>query len=213
MVEAVVKVGGSLQNHPASLKNLCKFLKRISEHHRLLIIPGGGNFAELVRKMQVRYKFSNRAAHLMAIQSMEIYGLMLHDLIKGSILTNTLKDSRLNGCAIFLPFKALRQSRELKATWLVTSDSIAAFVASKIGCKKLILVKAVDGICHRGKLRDSFSTHKLRKITQSIVDPNLVEILEKAGITCWIVNGRYPHRIESVLKSKKTLCTVVSPGA
>lgn len=213
MVEAVVKVGGSFQRYPAALKKLCSILKRVSNHHRLLIVPGGGDFAELVRKTQAKYKFSDLAAHLMAIQSMEIYGLMLHDLIGGSVLKDVLKDSRSSGCAIFLPFRALRRTGELKAGWDVTSDSIAAWVASKIGCKKLILVKLVNGIFHHGKLQSSLSTHDLREMNQHVVDSNLVEILEKTGTTCWIVNGRYPHRIESVLKSKRATCTVVSPGA
>lgn len=211
-MEAVVKVGGSLQGDPSSLKKLCEFLNRASKQRRLLVVPGGGGFAELVRRMQLVHKFSDRAAHLMAIQGMELYGLMLHDLIEGSILIDSLKTNYFNGCQIFLPYKALERSEDLKASWQVTSDSIAAWIASKICCKKLVLVKMVDGIFYRGKLQNFLTTGELRKINQSVVDPALAEILERSGVTCWIVNGRYPNRVGKALESRKTVSTAISPG-
>ena len=42
MVEAVVKVGGSLAEDPASLRSLCKELERLARKHRILVVPGGG---------------------------------------------------------------------------------------------------------------------------------------------------------------------------
>ncbi len=211
-MEAVIKIGGSLQDDPASLKKLCGFLNRISKDHRILIVPGGGAFAELVRKLQAKHKFSDRVAHSMAIQGMEMYGLILHSMIEDSVLIDSLAQTDKNGCRIFLPYKTLKRSRELEASWRVTSDSIAAWVSSKIGCKKLVLVKMVDGIFNRGKLRSSLTTQEVKGLGQSIVDPALPEILERTGMTCWIVNGKHPDRLGKVLNSRRTVCTTISTG-
>lgn len=209
-MDAVIKVGGSLMADPTALRNLCRTLKEISDHHGLLIVPGGGDFADLVRKLQLKHGFSDRVAHQMAILGMDLYGLMLHDLIDGSTLTDLPKRGA-RGCSIFLPYRTLGCSNELEPTWEVTSDSIAAWVAAKIGCKKLLLVKAIDGIFKRGRLRKSISIQGLRKIDQSCVDSKLSQTLEHTGITCWVVNGKYPNRIKKILDGEGTICTTISP--
>lgn len=208
-MDAVVKVGGSFQANPQALKNLCQTLKKASAKHRLLIVPGGGKFADLVRHLQRERGLSDQTAHVMAIFGTNIFGYMLHDLIKGSTLTRSLKGAGSRGCSIFLPFEELRSCEELEPSWNVTSDSIAAWTSGKIGCKRLILVKMVDGIFHRGKLQTSISTQRLKEMDQSVVDRKLPELLERAGITCWVMNGKYPERIEGVLKGEKTVCTVI----
>lgn len=209
-MDAVVKIGGSLQGDPTTLKNLCRTLKEVSNRYSLLIVPGGGSFVDLVRKLQVELGFSDEIAHRMAILGMNIYGFVLHDLIKGSALTNVLR-RKTRGCSVFLPYGTLGHSPELNPTWEVTSDSIAAWVAAKIGCKRLLLVKMIDGILEQGRLRRSVSLRELGEINQSCVDPKLPHTLEHTGITCWVVNGKHPDRIEKILKGEKTTCTVISP--
>jgi len=124
-----------------------------------------------------------------------------------------LKRVRSRGCTIFLPFKELRSCRELEPSWDITSDAIAAWVSTKIGCGKLVLVKMVDGIFHQRRLLPSISAQELKAMEQSVVDRKLPEFLESHGITCWIVNGKYPERVEAVLKGGEAICTVISPGA
>jgi aspartokinase-like uncharacterized kinase len=211
-MDAVIKVGGSLQADPIALGNLCKTLKEVSSRYNLLIVPGGGHFVELIRKLQMKHGFSDKVAHRVAILGMNIYGLVLHDLIEGSTLTDAYR-RRTRGCSIFLPYKTLGRSKKLEPTWKVTSDSIAAWVADKVGCKKLLLVKMVDGILERGRLRRFIPIGRLRKIKQSCVDPKLSQALEHTGITCWVVNGRRPDRVKRILEGGKTICTVISPEA
>lgn len=61
----IVKVGGSLYNQFPDLAPILNGSERL-----LLLIPGGGLFADLVRQAQV----NNDAAHWMAIAAMEQYG-------------------------------------------------------------------------------------------------------------------------------------------
>ena len=209
-MDAVIKIGGSLQTEDRVLKNFCQALGDFSKRYRLLIVPGGGTFADFVREKQIEHGFSDRVAHIRAIAGMNVYGLKLHGLIEGSSTSEDLGKIKCDGCTIFLPFETLRRCEELEASWGVTSDTIAAWISSKIGCRRLILVKMVDGIYHQGKLQMHISTQRLKKTSQPIVDQKLPDILESAGITCWIVNGKYPKRIEDILNAKKTICTVIS---
>ena len=61
----IVKVGGSLYNQVPDLVPVLNASKR-----PLLLIPGGGPFAELVRQVQA----DNDTAHWMAVAAMEQYG-------------------------------------------------------------------------------------------------------------------------------------------
>lgn len=210
-MDAVVKIGGSLQEYPRVLKKVCDVLAKISENHHLLIVPGGGKFADLVRELQSEYGFSDRIAHPMAILGMDAYGFTLHHLIPNSILINDLGRVGFKGCQIFLPYRTVIECEDLEPSWEATSDAIAAWVSAKIACKKLILIKMVDGIFERGKIQISVSSKRLKKMDQSVVDQKIPDILERAGITCWIVNGKYPERVENILKNKKTICTKISP--
>ena len=211
-MDAVIKVGGSLQDDPIALRNLCRTLTEVSSRRSLLIVPGGGDFANIVRQLQVKHGFSDQTAHRMAILGMDSYGFILHDLIRGSTLTD-VPGRKVEGCSIFLPHKTLGHSKDLEPSWEVTSDSIAAWAAAKSGCQKLLLVKMVDGIFEQARLRRFIPTGELRKIKQSCVDPKLPPALEQAVITCWVVNGKHPDRIERILDGEETVCTIISPGA
>lgn len=209
-MDAVIKIGGSLQVDHGALRKLCRTIKDISNRYDLLIVPGGGKFVDLVRKLQMEHGFSDPVAHKMAILGMDLYGLMLHDLIDGSGLTYVPK-AKARGCSIFLPYRTLSRSKELESTWEVTSDSIAVWVAAKIGCKKLLLVKMVDGILERGRPLKCISVQKLKEMNQSYVDSKLPQILEQKGMTCWVVNGKHPDRIKKILDGVGTICTTILP--
>jgi len=64
----IVKVGGSLYNQIPDLIPVIK-----ASNRPLFLIPGGGPFADLVRRVQV----DNDTAHWMAVSAMEQYGLFI----------------------------------------------------------------------------------------------------------------------------------------
>lgn len=89
MVDAVVKVGGRL-GHDEGLRGLCLRLGDLGRRHRLLVVPGGGAFADTVRDCDARFGLGDDAAHWMAILAMDQYGLLLGELIPGVRLTRSL---------------------------------------------------------------------------------------------------------------------------
>ena len=140
-MDAVLKIGGSLSKDIVSLKNLCKEISDLSKKHQILIVPGGGEFANEVRSLDNKYKFSNEIAHKIAILAMDQYGLFLSELIPKSYVTYTFIEKSRNLLPIFLPSQFLFQNDLLEHSWDVTSDSIAAFIANRLKAKKLILIK------------------------------------------------------------------------
>src|SRR5882757_2855389 len=72
----VLKLGGSL----ASSGGLTACLAALGTlRGEIVVVPGGGFFADAVRAAQPRFGFSDRAAHHMAILAMEQYALLLVD--------------------------------------------------------------------------------------------------------------------------------------
>jgi aspartokinase-like uncharacterized kinase len=71
MVDTVVKLGGAILAHTAYLDSALEAISAAARHHRLLIVPGGGPFADVVRDVDRRLQLSDDAAHWMAILAMD----------------------------------------------------------------------------------------------------------------------------------------------
>jgi aspartokinase-like uncharacterized kinase len=84
ILEAVLKVGGSLIEHPAELKALCETLSLLAKKYRVLVVPGGGVFADAVRRVYGEWRLTETTAHRMAVLAMDQYGLFLSDITPNS---------------------------------------------------------------------------------------------------------------------------------
>ena len=73
VVDIVVKIGGGLLAHPAHLDAALTAIGAAGRDRRLLIVPGGGPFAEAVREIDRRLGLSDDAAHWMAVLAMDQY--------------------------------------------------------------------------------------------------------------------------------------------
>jgi aspartokinase-like uncharacterized kinase len=142
---SVVKVGGALAAIPHALDRVCAELTRASRHHRLLIVPGGGPFADAVREFERQVGLSPDAAHWMAVLAMDQYAHVLAGRIGGAVLVEepgAVTEAVAPGRAVVLaPSRWMRSADVLPHTWEVTSDSIAAFVAGALDAAQLILIK------------------------------------------------------------------------
>jgi dihydroneopterin aldolase len=144
----VVKVGGALSHVAGALDEVAEALATLATRRAVIVIPGGGPFADQVRRTQREVGATEAAAHWMAILGMDQYALLLADRIPGARLAETLEalDSAGRGAVtIFAPYRWMRAADPLPHTWDATSDSVAAVVAGAIGARELLLVKAVSG--------------------------------------------------------------------
>jgi len=221
-VDAVIKVGGSLAEDPERLRALCHKLSEIAKKHVIIVVPGGGRFADAVRDVDQRFNLSNGVSHRMAILAMDQFGLLLSDIIPGSRVFRQLETakelSEAKVAPIFLPSHLMFEEDPLENSWDVTSDSIAAYVAARVHARKVVLVTDVDGVFTSdpkkgsdAKLIERLPAEKLLTLNQGTsVDRYLPKLLLEAQIDCYVVNGKYPDRVEAVLAGQQTTCTLVS---
>lgn len=222
MNATVVKVGGSLALCPEKLRALCLKLSALSKKHLLIVVPGGGEFADVVRDCDKRFNLSPEASHRMAILGMDQYGLLLADLTPNSLAVNTLEEaekaSALGKLPVFLPSKLLLSENTLENSWDVTSDSIAAYIAHRLLAQKLLLITDVDGVYTSdpkkhtdAKLLEKLSAKDLLARNQrTCVDAFLPRLLLKWKLPCYVVNGLFAERVEAVLEGQRTVCSLIS---
>jgi aspartokinase-like uncharacterized kinase len=220
-VDAVVKVGGSLAEEPEQLTALCGKLSELAGKCGLVVVPGGGRFADVVRDLDKRFSLSSSIAHRMAILGMDQFGMLLAQITANSCVTYSLDDvkqlSETEAAPIFLPSRLLFRENPLKNSWDVTSDSIAAYVAGRLEAAKLVLVTDVDGVLTEDPKRNAdavlierLSAEELVKLGRTSVDCFLGELLLESSFDCYVVNGRHPERVEAVLAGQQTVCTLIS---
>lgn len=141
----VVKLGGSLQQHPAHLEAWLEVLQAQGSG-TAVVVPGGGMFAEQVREAQHRYGFNDKVAHNMALLAMEQYGYMLTGLapaLKPCTTMNQICSAiSANRLPLWLPSHMIVENSALPASWAVTSDSLALWLAGELGAQGIFLVKS-----------------------------------------------------------------------
>lgn len=221
-MDAVIKVGGSLAENPERLRAICRKLSELAKKYVLIVVPGGGRFADAVRELDQRFNLSSVVSHRMSILGMDQFGLLLCQIIPNSCATYLLNDakqlSEVRVVPVFLPSRLMFKEDPLENSWDVTSDSIAAYAAKKVRAKKVILSTDVDGVftsdpktLPNARLIEKLSAEELLGLRQrTSVDRYLPKMLLEAGIDCYVVNGRFPDRVASVLAGQHTICTVIS---
>jgi aspartokinase-like uncharacterized kinase len=221
MNATVVKVGGSIAKYPEKLRALCIKLSETSKRHRLIVVPGGGEFADVVRSMDKRFSLSYSTAHNMAILGMDQYGMLLTDLIPNATAVRKLEEinyyldsSRL---PVLLPSNLLLKDTTLENSWDVTSDAITLFIAVQLNIGKVMLVTDVDGIYSEdpkknsnAKFKKQLSANELLAMNKrTSVDSHLSKLLMKVSIECFVLNGLFPDRVEAVLEGRKSIFTLI----
>jgi dihydroneopterin aldolase len=141
----VIKLGGSF----AFSSELRDWIEAV-EHHagRIVIVPGGGPFADTIRTAQAQMCFDDRTAHRMALLAMEQYGCAIASLSSRLQLADSL-DAIRQGLAggkvpVWLPSRMAMADTAIPQSWDVTSDSLAAWLAGRIGAARLVLVKHLE---------------------------------------------------------------------
>ena len=146
---AVVKVGGGLAATPGLLPRVGEAIARAALAHPLVLVPGGGRFAEQVRAFDQLHRLSPDAAHWMAILGMDQYAVALSDIVPRSRLVEdraAILAAHAEGLVpVLAPARWLKATDELPHTWDVTSDSLAAYLATLLGADRLVLIKPVAG--------------------------------------------------------------------
>jgi aspartokinase-like uncharacterized kinase len=206
-VLTVVKVGGGVGDD--ALPGLCTSLGELGARHPLMVVPGGAGFADAVRDADRRFGLRAGTSHRMAILGMEQFGWLLSDLIPGAARCADLSRVGARRTTVLLP--AALPLDVLPSSWDVTSDSIAAWVADRVGAERLVLVKKVDGLYAewppRGEPIARLTVAELAALRAGGVDPYLPKLLEGAGFETWVIG---PGRVAELLERGTTAGTRIA---
>jgi aspartokinase-like uncharacterized kinase len=142
----VVKVGGGLLRDDGldGLRNGCREAAAVAERRPVLVVPGGGPFADAVRAVDAEVGLADAVAHALALRAMDQLGVLLAPLLPGASLLTTLTPPQ--GLALLVVEDAFAGRSEVPESWAVTSDSLAVFAAAAIGAEEVVLLKPVAGV-------------------------------------------------------------------
>ncbi|MCI0701512.1 MAG: hypothetical protein L0241_10560 [Planctomycetia bacterium] len=164
----VVKVGGSLFDHPALGVGLRAFVESLAPKE-VLLVPGGGPLADAVRALDRTHTLGEEASHWLALRALSVTGEMLRRMLEEPtppVPFPSLREGGVRTAPPALPslfgkgvgglghshlldpfsFALEDESRPsaLPHSWSVTTDSIAARVAGVFRAERLILLKSTD---------------------------------------------------------------------
>ena len=168
----VIKLGGS----HAFAAHLPHWLDAIAQcAGRIVVVPGGGPFADAVRDAQPRMGFDDAAAHRMALLAMEQYGCALVGLNKRFVLADS-RESIVGAVdrgdvSVWLPTRMALAAGEIPWSWDVTSDSLAAWLAGILGASRLLLVK-----------HDAARANVEELAARGVVDPTFPHFAKASGV-------------------------------
>jgi len=205
VVPTVVKVGGSYA-FSSALKSWIDAVAACAG--RVVVVPGGGPFAEAVRVAQPKMGFDDRAAHEMALLAMEQYGCALASLGAGWRLTTSAAAIRdvlhEGGVPVWSPTPMLREANDVPWSWDVTSDSLAAWLAGRIGAKRVLLVKQLEP--PPGRLRAA------ALVADGIIDPAFPRFLRASGAQAFIAGPAGHAAAATAMRNGATVGTAIELG-
>lgn len=186
-------------------------LARLAAGRTLLVVPGGGPFADEVRRADRRFPLGDSAAHWMAVLAMDQYAHLLARLAGSAQPVQAPREVAGGRLNVLAPFRWLRARDPLPHTWRVTSDSIAAWVAGEVRAGMLVLLKDVDGVFERDRRSGAPRLRRrvARERVRGVVDP-CFRLALAPGMRCWIVNGTRPARVRRLIETGSTYGTEVT---
>ena len=176
----VVKVGGSL----AETDRLKPILKLIANSQRpVVVVPGGGQFADKVRDLQNAIRFDDAAAHRLAMLGMhqmaEVYFTLEERLAPADSLDGIARVLATGLIPVWLPLQMCQDDHEIPANWSISSDGLAARLAERMGGADLYLLKSIDVL----------GEASIEEVTEAgVVDPAFHGIVARARLN-WRILG------------------------
>ena len=142
----VVKLGGSLLRTP-DLKGWLDAFAQFGDG-KVVIVPGGGVFADAVRDAQAKTGIDDATAHQMAVVAMDQYATLMtglnEDLVMASSVLEIAELCLQNKPIVWKPSEMVLAEKDLPMSWNLTSDSLAAWFAAKLNAQHLLIVKSIS---------------------------------------------------------------------
>jgi 5-(aminomethyl)-3-furanmethanol phosphate kinase len=140
----VVKLGGSVVRSA----ELPRWLDAIAAAPaQVIVVPGGGALADEVRACQQHLGFGDASAHRMALLAMDQLAWAVAGLRQGFAVGATEEDLRAaldrGSVAVWAPYALIAKRTDIEESWRLTSDSLALWLAARIGAERCYLIKSI----------------------------------------------------------------------
>jgi aspartokinase-like uncharacterized kinase len=175
----VVKIGGSLAE-TGRMQSIVPLIA--TAHVPVVVVPGGGPFADSIRALQPVMKFDDALAHRLAMLAMHQMAEMITAQQERLRIVETLDEiSDALHCGkvpVWAPLAMIANDDLVSAGWDATSDSLAARLAELLGAR-LLLLKSVNVA----------KTADLEELAhQGVVDALIPSIVARSGLS-WSIFG------------------------
>ncbi|MCJ7479041.1 MAG: hypothetical protein MUP63_02575 [Candidatus Nanohaloarchaeota archaeon QJJ-7] len=210
MDRRVVNIGGATLQSKEVIEQILPVMERYGSE--IVVVPGGGKVADVVREMDEDLGLSDEKAHWAAIRGMDVMGEMLAGMSEEFYTVEEGSEISGEGVPVLLPSELLKREDPLPHSWEATSDSISAWIAGFLGAEAVVLLKRVDGIRKDGELVDETSVDDVSGLQQDVVDPLFFDTLQRTGLDAVIVNSGHPERLEEVFEGGGTVSTKIEGG-
>ncbi len=191
MTPLVLKLGGSIAES-GRLRAVLGLVKRA--RRPVVVVPGGGPFADAVRDMQRELRFSDEAAHEMALLAMhqmaEVMAALEPRLKCADTLIGIERAWRRRLIPVWMPMKLCAGDRRIPRNWTITSDGLAARLAERLGDVELVLLKSCP-------VRSDAAARTLAR--QGVVDPVFPAIVQRANLSWRVLGPDDDHSLADLL--------------
>ena len=191
----VVKVGGSLAE-TGRLKTALAMIR--AARRPVVVVPGGGPFADGVRDLQAAMNFDDAVAHRLAMLAMHQMAELMVSLQDGLQVAQSLDEIAdvvgRGQAPVWAPLLTMAKDATIPADWSATSDSLAARLAELLGGVRLVLLKSVD-------VEKEDSLEELAR--RGVVDPAFPAIVTRAGLSWSVFGPRNDARLAAVLAGEE----------
>lgn len=211
-MEWVIKIGGSL--FPEDAVKLCQ----VMVGRDVLVVCGGGGLANLLRDYDEKMNFSPSTTHMAAILCMDLLGMLLADKVRGAeafySIESAKKAFKKGILPVLLPSRFLLPLEGVDNSWKATSDSLSFYISHHLKAK-LLIATDVDGVYTQepshddAKLITNINAKKLLDFGETSVDEILGELLLQYKSNCYVVNGKHPERVISIIEGNEDRYTFI----
>lgn len=202
----MVKLGGSLMSSPGGLTGWLDRLGGLGGS--VVLVPGGGSFADRVRAEQARLGFSDTAAHHLALLAMDQYGRLLADLrpdLRPADSRAAIRRAlRQRAVPVWLPARMVIDRPDVPASWQVTSDSLALWLAGQIGAREVALIKSAPALAGRPTAEELAA--------RGLVDAAFAGFLRRTRVRAWYVDPGDGGRFQEALAGTGDPGVRIEPG-
>jgi len=186
----------------------------------MAVVPGGGQFADIVKRYRKEWPLMPESAYQMALLAMLQNAFLLKDL-GGLALVSSFKEARaqmeLGLVPVIVPSsdildQTIFADRDISR---LSSDAVAAYCSLALRAG-FIKATDVDGIYDKdphlyddATLLGEVSAEEL--VYRTCLDTGTPRIISKYQIPTWVVNGKHPERIRQVMAGESFVGTTIRP--